>query len=303
MKKTFLATIAMIFIIWGCTHKKSVKMVQIKGSDTLLNLVQALSEKYMKIYPDKAISVTGGGSGVGIAAIVDGKTDIADASRSIKEKELKLAQKKGRSLLQFIIARDGLSVIVNKDLPVDSLTLRDIGKIYRGEIKNYKEVGGPDLPISLYGRTNASGTYVYFREHVVKGEYSTTMKSMNGNSQIVEAIKRDKAGIGYVGIGYIRKDDGRPIEGVKAIKIKISDKDSGFSPFDTAAVNSGKYPLTRPLFQYIEKNTSKEVIYFIKFSLSAQAHEIINKIGFFLPTSEDMRQNNETLKKVKIINQ
>ncbi|MCX7767123.1 MAG: PstS family phosphate ABC transporter substrate-binding protein, partial [Candidatus Sumerlaeia bacterium] len=179
------------------------RFIQIKGSDTEVNLVQTLAETYMKSNPGISLAVTGGGSGTGIAALINKKTDIANSSRPIKADELELAKQQGVEPVSLIFATDALAVIVHSSNPLTTVTLEQLGQIYRGEIKNWRTLGGPDLPITLYGRQSNSGTFVFFREFVVKADYSSEMRQMNGNSQIVESLRNDKSGIGYVGIGYI----------------------------------------------------------------------------------------------------
>jgi len=296
MSKVNLLVVAIslsLIVMLGCA-KKDVS-IQIKGSDTMVNLVQSLAEAFMKKNPDISISVTGGGSGVGIAAIIDKKTDIANASRQIKDKEVELAKEKGIELIPVVIALDGLSVIAHESLPVESLTLDEIGKIYRGKITNWKEIGGPDLEISLYGRTSASGTYIYFRDKVVKWDYSPKMKGMIGNSHIVEAIKKDKSGIGYVGVGYIVDDEGKLIKGIKPLKI-LKDKDSSsVSPLDSESVKKGAYPLTRPLYQYTIGKPKGNILKFIQFILSEEGQKLVIKNGFYPVSDEYVEKNKKFL--------
>lgn len=270
-----LSLVAML----GCA-KKEVS-IQVKGSDTMVDLVQNLAEVFMKKNPKISISVTGGGSGVGIAAIIDKKTDIANCSRSIKDEEIELAKKKGVELYPIVIGMDGLAVIVHESLPIDSLTVDEVGQIYKGKIVNWKELGGPDLEISLYGRTSVSGTYIYFRDKVVKGDYSLKMKGMIGTSHIVEAIKRDKAGIGYVGVGYIVDDKGKLIKGIKPLNI-AKDKDSPSSScLDFESMKKGVYPLTRPLYQYTIGKPKGNILKFIQFILSKEGQRIVKEVGFY----------------------
>ncbi len=249
------------------------KEVLIKGSDTLLNLVQNLAEAYMAKHPGVSISVVGGGSGVGIAALIDGEIDIANASRKIKKKEILKAKAKGVNPVEFAIALDQLSVIVNEKNPVRKLTLAQIGAIFRGEIKNWKEVGGPDMKIVLYGRQPNSGTFVFFMEHVLKGDYSLRMRQMNGNAQIVEAVKNDVAGIGYVGVGYLKE-----AKGVKALLVAKDASSPYYNPLNPAHVE--KYPITRVLHQYTNGKPSGVVKKFILFELSEEGQRIVEKVGF-----------------------
>lgn len=265
--------------------------VMVKGSDTLLNLVQRLAEQFSAVVPDVTVSVTGGGSGVGINAIINGECDIADASREIKSKEVYTAREAGVNPVQIAIAIDGLSVIVNEGNPVSELTLEQIGAIYRGEIKNWSEVGGPSRKITLYGRQPSSGTFVFFRDVVVKGEYATAMRQMNGNSQIVEAVKSDETGIGYVGVGYLRD-----ATGVSAVAVRNEDGEF-VSPLDAEQVNAGKYPLTRPLLQYTNGSPKGDARRFIEFELSGAGQQVVKEEGFFPVTADYIEQNESALGK------
>ena len=206
----------------GHETRMARETLSIKGSDTLVQLVSNLVEAFAKENPGVRISVTGGGSGTGIAALLNGQIPIANSSRSIKEEELAQAKEGGLYIQEFIVAREGLSVIVSPQNPVSEVTMEQLGKIYRAEITNWKEIGGKDQAIVLYGRQTGSGTYVFFKEKVVKGDYALTMKNMEGNQAIVDAIKADRQGIGYVGIGYVVDEPGKLREGIKVLKISLT---------------------------------------------------------------------------------
>lgn len=274
-------------ILPNCGQKET--SLQIKGSDTMVNLIQSLTEAYMKKNPQASISITGGGSGVGIVGLIDRNADIANASRAIKDKEIELAKKEGLELVPIVIALDGLALIVNQYLPINSLTLEEVARVYRGEVTNWKNLGGPDLEISLYGRTAASGTYTYFRDEVLKGDYSSKMKSMVGNSHIVEAVRKDKAGIGYVGIGCIVDEKGKVVSGLKSLK--IAKNKEAVSPLDIEKVKLGTYPLTRPLYQYIINKPERKVLEFIRFELSKEGQELVLKAGFYPVNNKYMEEN------------
>lgn len=277
----WVAAISLSLVAMSGCAKKEVS-IQIKGSDTMVDLVQNLAESFMKKNPKISISITGGGSGVGIAAIIDKKADIANSSRSVKNEEIELAKKKGVELYPIVIGIDGLAIIVHESLQIDSLTVDEVSQIYQGKIVNWKEIGGgPDLEISLYGRTSASGTYVYFRDEVVKGEYSLKMKGMIGTSHIVEAIKRDKAGIGYVGVGYIVDDKGKLIEGIKPLDIAKDKNSPSFSCLDFESVKKGVYPIARPLHQYTIGKPEGNILKFIQFILSEEGQRIVKETGFY----------------------
>jgi phosphate transport system substrate-binding protein len=264
----------------------SAEMIQIKGSDTIINLSQKLAEIYMQQNPGVKISVTGGGSGTGIAALINKKCNIANSSRAINAKEMESATAVGVAPTRIVIAIDGLSVVVNKGNPVTQLTSDQIGKIYRGEIGNWSEVGGSDMPINLYGRQSNSGTYGFFRELVLKGEYSSKMNSMNGSSQIVEAVKADPSGIGYVGVGYVKN-----AEGISVLEVASGPNGIYKSPLDKASVEDGSYPIARPLYQYVSGTPSGETKKFLQFEVSSEGQVIVEEEGFYAIAEEYKAQN------------
>lgn len=289
IKSVFILTVSLMFCA-NMAMAVDSNMIQVKGSDTLINLVQKAAEVYMQKKPGAMIAVTGGGSGTGIAALVNRKCDIANASRGIKSKEVEDANSKGVDPKRVIVAIDGLSVIVNGSNPVDKLTVEQIGKIYKGEIKNWREVGGSDTPISLYGRQSNSGTYDFMKEVVMKGEYSSSVKSMNGNAQIVEAVKQDVSSIGYVGVGYVKD-----ASGIIVLKVASTPASGYFSPLNSMDVKTGRYPISRPLNQYVNGSPKDGVRDFIIFELSKEGQELVEKEGFFPIPEEYQRYNDETL--------
>ena len=262
-------------------------MLQIKGSDTLINLVQRLAEEYLERNPKKYIAVTGGGSGTGIAALINGKCDIANASRLMKSKEVSQGIDQDVNAKRVVIAMDGLSVITNSKNSADELTLDEIGKIFRAEIVNWKDVGGHDSPITLYGRQSNSGTFVFFRDAVLKGDYSQKMNRMNGNAQIVAAVKQDSSGIGYVGVGYLQD-----AVGVNVVKVASRAGADYISPLNSNDVKSGKYPISRPLNQYVNGLPKGAIEDFIAFELSPEGQRIVEQEGFF-PIPDEYREFNK----------
>jgi phosphate transport system substrate-binding protein len=274
-----------------CPESNAQTLIQIKGSDSEVNLVQRLAEVFMKKHPDANIAVTGGGSGTGIAALINKKTDIANSSRDLSPKEEEEAKKAGVQPFRIIFATDGISVVIHPANPISKLTLEQLGKIFKGEITNWKEVGGKDAKISLYGRQSNSGTYVFFREFVVKADYSPHMKAMNGNAQIVEAIKKDKDGIGYVAVGYVVDEKGKIMPGIKILNIATDAQSEAYSPAKMENVMSKKYPITRPLNQYTNGIASGKLSDFIKFELSKEGQEIVRKEGFS-PVQKDWMEFN-----------
>lgn len=284
-------------VLAGSSSIAKQKMIQVKGSDTLVNLVQILAEAYMEKNPKTPIAVLGGGSGAGIAALINGTCDIADHSRAWKEKEINLAKQNGVEPRRFIIALDGISVIVNESNSVKDITMDQVGAIYRGQIKDWKEVGGPDRAISLYGRQSNSGTYVFFQEHVLGNKnYSPNMKQMNGNAQIVEGVIQDKAGIGYVGVGYVYdQKSGKVRKGLKVLKVAKDANSPAYSPLDKAAVDAGKYPVVRPLFQSTNGKPSGAILAFIWFETGPEGQKIVEREGFFTIGSVHVTENKKNL--------
>ncbi|MBN2372443.1 PstS family phosphate ABC transporter substrate-binding protein [bacterium] len=294
MKKSltrFIVFFAILSItgLFFSSNSYSQSVLQIKGSDTLINLVQRMAEVYMNKNPDKMIAVTGGGSGTGIAALINGKCDIANASRLMKDKEIAQAKEAGVDPRMVIIALDGLSVITNASNPVNKLTVDEIGKIFRGEITNWKALGGKDMPITLYGRQSNSGTFIFFMEEILKGDYSPKMNRMNGNSQIVESIKQDVSGIGYVGVGYLKE-----AKGITAIKVASEYGGYYSSPLDFSDLINGKYPIIRSLNQYVNGSPKGFTREFVTFELSEEGQKIVEEEGF-LPIPDkyvEMNKNN-----------
>jgi len=273
------------------------KMVQIKGSDTMVNLVQILAEEYMDRNPGALLAVLGGGSGTGISALINGTCDIANHSREWKQKEIDQAWEKGVKPRFFVVAVDGLSIVVHASNPVNKLTMAQLGAIYRGEVKNWKAVGGADRKISLYGRQSNSGTYVFMQEHVLGNRnYSTDMKEMNGNAQIIEGMLSDEGGLGYVGVGYLFDEQGQVRKGIKIVPIAKDDKSPAYLPTDKIAVNEGQYPVARSLYQGTNGKPSAAAASFLKFEMSPEGQKIVEREGFFTIKPKDLVQNEKNLR-------
>lgn len=290
MKK--IMTLVLVIALLYSVSVYSQDMIQIKGSDTLINLVQRLSEVYMEKNPDTYIAVTGGGSGVGIAALIANRVAIADASRPMKAKEYTAAKENGVMPYELVIGIDGLSVVINSSNPVKSLTVDQIGAIFRGEISNWNEVGGPNLPISLYGRQANSGTYVFFQEHVLSNKnYSAKMKRMNGNAQIIEGVKADKAAIGYVGVGYVFDDKGDVLDGIKVVEVAKDASSEPVTPLVSENVKSGLYPIARALYQYVNGKPKGGVKDFVAFELGEEGQKIVEEMGFYPVAGKYLEEN------------
>jgi len=253
--------------------------IQIKGSDTMVNLGQAWAEAYSKAHPGVSVAVTGGGSGTGFSALIGGTCDIAETSRTIKEKEVALAQQKGFTPVEFKVAMDGLAVVVHPDNPVDGLTIDQLADIFTGRITNWREVGGKDLPIVLLSREINSGTHIYFKEHVLRkgrsdifDEFSPMALLMPSSQAIAEETAQNENAIGYYGMGYVS-----PAQ--KALAV-AKDAESDYVPPDVADVVSGRYPISRPLLMYTPGEPAGAVKAFLDFVLSPEGQRIVEKVDF-----------------------
>lgn len=280
MKKTVLIALATLTLLGGLLL--GAKMIQVKGSDTMVNLVQILAEEYMAKNPGTPIAVLGGGSGTGITGLINQTCDIANTSRDIRPKEIDQAWDKGVSPKPFVVAVDGLSIVVNEKNPVEQLTVAQVGAMYRGEIKNWQAVGGGKQAVSLYGRQSNSGTYVFMQEFVLGNKnYSTDMKEMNGNAQILEGILQDEGAVGYVGVGYLYDETGQVRKGIKILKIAKEPSGTGYLPTDKAAVDSGAYPIARPLYMATNGKPKGAVAAFLQWIVGPEGQAIVEREGFF----------------------
>lgn len=277
-------SVLLVLVFFSCS-KRQVENITIKGSDTEVNLVLQLAEAYMDTDPAASISITGGGSGVGIAALLNHKTDIANSSRELSQPEMLMASQRGMHISSHVFAADAIAIIVHPSVGVSSLSLTDLGKIYAGDITDWQQIGGKPGIISLYGRQSNSGTFIYFREKVLGKDFSTALKQMNGTAQIIEAVKNDAGSIGYAGLGYVADQNGTPREGFKVLKIAKKTGEKAFSPMDLEDIKAGFYPLTRPLYQFTDGLPTGKVLAFLEFEKSDFAKEIIQKNGY-LPAAE-----------------
>jgi phosphate transport system substrate-binding protein len=297
-KKTlWAATLALGLAIGSGPVFAQKKMIQVKGSDTMVNLVQVLAEEFMNKNPGSALAIMGGGSGTGITAIINGTCDIATHSREWKQKEIDLAWEKGVKPRFFVVAVDGLSIIVNEKNPLDKMTMPQVGSLYKGEIKNWKVVGGPDKAVSLYGRQSNSGTYTFLQEHVLGNKnYSLDVKEMNGNAQIIESVIQDEGGIGYVGVGYLFDQNGKIRKGIKVLNISKDASSEAFSPLEKQNIDSGKYPISRPLYEATNGKPSAAVTGFLTFETGPEGQKIVEREGFFTISEAHKAQNAKNLK-------
>jgi phosphate transport system substrate-binding protein len=270
MKKLIL--IALIAMIAPYLQAQKVGF-KIKGSDTVLPLTQKEAEVYMKKNPNTSIMVTGGGSGVGISALQSGTTDIAQSSRSLKLDEKMKLNDAGKAFKETIIAYDALAVIVNPANKVSKLTREQLEGIYTGKITNWKQVGGDDDKIVVYSRETSSGTYEFFKEHVLnKKNYATSALLMPATGAIVQSVSQTKGAIGYVGLAYVEKT-------VKALQVSY-DKGKTFVAPNVANAKNKTYPITRPLFYYYLASSEKSISPYVKFVLSAEGQKIVLEEGY-----------------------
>ncbi|HVZ71351.1 MAG TPA: phosphate ABC transporter substrate-binding protein [Polyangia bacterium] len=248
--------------------------ITVKGSDTMVILGQRWAEEYMKKHKDTTVQVTGGGSGTGISALINGTTDVCEASRAMKDPEKKqIVDKAGSPPVELVVAKDGLSVYVNEANPINELTMAQLKDIYTGKVTDWKDVGGSPGKIVPYSRENSSGTYVFFKEHVLQNaDYTPRAQNMPGTGAVVSAVSKDKAAIGYGGAAYAK--------GIKIIKVKKDAATAGVLPTD-ATIHDGSYPLSRPLFFYLRPGFSADIKAFTDWVLSADGQAIVVKVGYF----------------------
>lgn len=251
-------------------------IISIKGSDTMVHLVRAWVDGYLQVNPNDKISVTGGGSGTGIAALLNGTTDICASSRDLDDKERQAAATKGLKLYDFTVARDALSIIVHPTNPVSELTLAQVREIYIGQITNWKALGGPDLQITVISRESSSGTYAFFVEHVLqKMDMSDSVMLLAATSQIVETVATTPGAIGYVGLGYAHEAGNR----VKMLAIKSTPEAPAVMPSAASAI-SGEYSIARPLFLIVGREPEGRIKSFIDFCLSPEGQRIVEQSGY-----------------------
>lgn len=253
--------------------------IQNKGSDTIVNLGLAWAEEYQNVKPEVRISVTGGGSGTGLTAMITGTVDIASASRQIKDEEISAAEANGITPVEYVIARDAIAVIVNPQNPVNELSMDQIARIYRGEVDNWSELGGEDRPIVRLSRETNSGTHVYFLEEVVrlgdpenKQIFSADTLLLPSSEGIISEVSDNPNAIGYDGLGYVTEE-------VKMIAI-AREPDQPYVLPSVDTVNSGAYPISRDLYMYIRTDASQNVLDYMAWILSVDAQKIVTELGF-----------------------
>ncbi|MDR0412295.1 MAG: PstS family phosphate ABC transporter substrate-binding protein [Dysgonamonadaceae bacterium] len=251
----------------------AVQAQKVKGSDTVLPLSQKEAERYMKTHPSATVTVTGGGSGVGISALIEGTTDIAQSSRKIKFDEKQKIRAGAQTVEEIIIAYDALAVVVHPRNPVQELTREQLEGIFTGKITNWKEVGGSDLKIIPYSRETSSGTYEFFKESVLKNRnYKNGILSMPATGAIVQSVSQTRGAIGYIGLAYLNRE-------VKALRVSY-DGGGTFTAPSVANAKNGTYPIVRPLYFYYITRSEKAVRPFIDYVLSPAGQQIVHETGF-----------------------
>lgn len=263
----------------GTPGSSASTYIQNKGSDTIVNLALAWAERYQKDHPEVRISVTGGGSGTGIASLINGTVDIANASRAIKQEEIDEALEQGIEPVEHVIARDAIAVIVHPENPVKELTMAQVSRIFRGEVNNWKELGGEDRPIVRVSRETNSGTHVYFLEAVVrlgdgknKEIFSADTLLLPSSEGIISEVSDNPNAIGYDGLGYVTPH-------VKVLGIAEQAGEPYVLP-SAQSVNDGTYPIARDLYMYTAKNPSAVVLKYLDWIRSADAQAIVTQLGF-----------------------
>jgi phosphate transport system substrate-binding protein len=296
MKRLFFLSIfilSFVFVLAACSPGRrdqegqatASTYIENKGSDTIVNLALAWAEAYQQVRPEVAISVTGGGTGTGLAALANGTVDIANASRPIKPEEEAQAERAGFDPEEFIIARDAIAVIVHPDNPVNELTLEQVASIFKGEFNNWQDVGGEDRIIVRVSRETNSGTHVYFLEEVIrlgndddKSIFSPTTLLLPSSEGIIAEVSDNPNAIGYDGLGYITPH-------VKVVSVSPLGRDDFIFP-SLETVNDASYPISRDLYMYTRDIPSGVVLDYLNWLRSEQAQAIVTELGF-VPYIED----------------
>ena len=258
----------------------SSKPLTIKGSDTMVILGQRFAEEYMKRNPGMVVQVNGGGSGTGIAALINGTVDLAQSSRPMKDKEKADAEKnRGAKLNETPVALDALAVFVHQSNPVKELTIEQIASIYTGKTTNWSQVGGSNAPIVIYGRENNSGTYEYFKEHVLnKADFAPRVQTLSGTAAVINAVGRDANGIGYGGIAYAKE--------VRPVAVKKDAATAGVEPKEETVAN-GTYPISRNLYFYWLSSSRPELEKFVQWAVSPEGQGVVENVGYYpLPSAQ-----------------
>jgi phosphate transport system substrate-binding protein len=284
------AAVGGILLMGGDDEGTKDEPITQKGSDTMLELCQLWAQNFTA-NEDIEVSIAGGGSGTGITALVSGDVDVAQASRQIKQSEIDQAKGNGVDPVEWRVAVDGIAVIVNSANPVKNLTMKQLDGIYNGTITNWKDVGGNDLTIILYGRNAASGTYAYFQEVVLKnGNYSTNMQQFTGSQQLLGQVEDNAGGIGYVGIGYASDDNTK----IEILKLQANSTSPAYSPLDETAVYNKSYPLARYLYLYTDGYPDGSIYKWLDFILTSTKGQTLAVDSGFYALPDDILAQERT---------
>ena len=271
--KKIVASLAIIAIAILSFAFINQERITVKGSDTMVILAQKWAEVYMKKNPNASIQVTGGGSGTGISALINGSTDICNASRKMKQTEIDKLKARYNTLgVEVPCAKDGITIYLHPSNKIKELSLKQLSDIFAGRVKNWKEVGGANAEIRLYGRENSSGTYVFFKDHVVKADYAPNCQTLPGTAAVVNAVKKDVNAIGYGGAAYST--------GIEICKVKKDDKSLAYAP-NAETIKKNQYPITRYLYMYLKNRPTGALKTYIDWILSPEGQSLVTEMGYF----------------------
>jgi phosphate transport system substrate-binding protein len=288
MRNIWIMMCLVTLMLAGCTKENGTSTgdnptaayIENKGSDTIVNIALAWAEEYQKLHPEVRISVTGGGSGTGITALINGSIPLANASRQIKTEELESARAAGLDPQEFIIARDAIAIIVHPDNPVDQLTIAQLSAIYTGRINNWSELGGEDRPIVRLSRETNSGTHVFFLEKVVRMDDSSDKTIfaadtclLPSSEGIISEVRENPNAIGYDGLGYVTDE-------VKLVAVSSLENPGMFVIPSVESVSAGTYYISRSLYMYTQKVPTGELKKYLDWLLSSDAQQIVANMGF-----------------------
>jgi phosphate transport system substrate-binding protein len=252
----------------------SNRPITIKGSDTMVILGQRFAEEYMRQNGGVVLQVNGGGSGTGIAALINGTVDLAQSSRPMKDSERESAEKnRGSKLIETPVALDALAVFVHASNAIKELSIEQIAAVYTGKVTNWSQLGGENRTIVIYGRENNSGTYEYFREHVLqKADFTPRVQTLSGTAAVINAVSRDVNGIGYGGIAYASD--------IHTLAVRADASSPGFAPTEENVAN-GTYPVSRNLYFYWFENSRPEIRQFVEWAISPAGQAVVENVGYY----------------------
>ncbi len=272
-RKLLLALVALT-VSAGVYGFFPLDVITVKGSDTMVILAQKWAESYQAKHPNVSIRVTGGGSGTGISALINGTTDICNSSRPMNKTERQqLKTRYGSPGVEVRVARDGITIYTNPANPIKTISIPQLKGIFTGTITNWKEVGGKDARIITYGRENSSGTYSFFKEHVLENrDFSASVQTLPGTAAVVNAVIKDPNGIGYGGFGFAK--------GIHILEVSQTNGGTSYAPSE-ATIRSGTYPISRYLFCYLKNRPTGAVKEYVDWLISAEGQAVVKKTGYF----------------------